>query len=323
MSRLPLLLCLLAAGIGQALAQDRHFRDCADCPQMVRIPPGSFTMGVPAAEEEREGGREWQVLRGRSAPETDITFERGFALGASPVTRAEYLAFEEATGRPRAASCRHIGRHPYLAGRWQWREQRGLTWWEPSFAQTELDPVVCVNWEDAQAYVAWLSQRTGQRYRLPSEAEWEYAARAGTAGPRWWPGGLKAACGHANVLDRTIVARYYPAWLAHPERLNDRIDFPCSDGHLATAPVDRFPANPFGLHDMLGNVRQWMQDCWNATLEDQPANGEARESGICSQRIVRGSSWNDGPWSTRAGYRDWLFLDRRETVVGFRVARAL
>jgi formylglycine-generating enzyme required for sulfatase activity len=274
---------------------------------MVWVPAGGFTMGVPSGEEEREGVP--QEFRGRSTPQLRVTVPR-FALGVHTVTRGECLAFAAATGRPVGASCWHftdIG-----GGNWNFRERNGLNWTNPGFSQSGNEPIVCVNWHDASAYAAWLSSRTGRRYRLPSEAEWEYAARAGTPGPRWW-GGREAACAHANVRDFSFAGHY--------NFQRDSTYFQCADGFAHTAPVGSFPANPFGLRDMLGNVWQWTADCWNPTLSGQPANGAARLTGDCSLRVVRGGAWNSDPGVVRAGFRTWSPPGSRNSNTGFRVAR--
>ena len=293
-----------------AAGQPREFRDCRDCPLMVAIPPGAFTMGAEAAEEERDNLP--PDLRGRSAPPTRVTIARGFALGKFPVTRAEYLGFAQATNRAPGLSCWGLAPQPDGSGRWQERQRQ--TWVSPGFGQTPQDPIVCVSWADAVAYAEWLSRRTGRRYRLPSEAEWEYAARAGTTGPRYWTAEPAETCTHANVRDHS-VADYYRA-------PRDASFFPCSDGFVHTARVGAFPPNPFGLHDMLGNVWQWTQDCWNPSLQGQPRTGAARESGDCLVRAARGGSWSNDPRFLRIAYRSSGPATVRSSNTGFRLARS-
>jgi formylglycine-generating enzyme required for sulfatase activity len=293
-----------------AAAQPREFRDCRDCPLMVAIPPGTFTMGAEAQEEERGGLP--PDLRGRSAPPTRITLARGFAIGKFPVTRAEFLAFAQATRRAPGTTCWGLAPQPDGSGRWQ--ERPRLTWTAPGFGQTPQDPIVCVSWADAADYAEWLSRRTGRRYRLPSEAEWEYAARAGTTGPRTWSAEPAETCRHANVRDHS-VADFYRA-------PRDASFFPCSDGFVHTARVGAFPANAFGLHDMMGNVWQWTQDCWNPTLQGQPRLGAARESGDCRTRAARGGSWSNDPRFLRVAYRSSGLATVRSSNTGFRLARS-
>jgi sulfatase modifying factor 1 len=140
--------------------------------------------------------------------------------------------------------------------------------------------VVCVSWEDASAYVRWLSQKTGKRYRLLTEAEWEYAARADTTTTRFWGDDAHRSCDYANGADVAAAARLSDVSIgAHAL---------CDDRYAYTAPVGSYRANAFGLHDMLGNVWEWTQDCWNTTYSGAPTDGTAWDAGDCSMRAVRG-----------------------------------
>jgi formylglycine-generating enzyme required for sulfatase activity len=290
-----------------ATAQPRDFRDCPTCPVMVPLEPGIFTMGADPREEERDGVP--SALRGRSAPTTPVTIQRGLSIGKYPVTRAEFLAFAQAASRAPGLSC--WAPQPARGGRWE--ERQRVNWANPGFAQTPQDPVVCVSWSDAVAYADWLTRVTGRRYRLPSEAEWEYAARGGTLGPRYWTETGDATCTRANLRDHSIAALYgAPA---------DASYAPCDDGFAHTSPVTAFPANPFGLHDMLGNVLQWTQDCWNDTLRGQPRQGSARETGDCSQRGARGGSWSNDIRQVRVTFRGSGPTIVRTANTGFRVVR--
>ncbi len=280
------------------------FRDCAECPEMVVIPGGRFVMGAAPGEEEREGVPE--PIRGWSQPRVDLTVD-SFMLGRYEVTRGEYAAFIAETGRPTGGNC------------WYWdfaegkakNDEPGRNWRNPGFAQTGRHPVVCVDWNDAQAYVAWLGRKTGKAYRLPNEAEWEYAARAGTTTTRPWGNAAGGACDHANVWDESAKGTYSNAINLHP----------CSDGFVHTAPAGSFQPNRFGLYDMIGNAWEWTQDCWNQTLAGVPTNGAARLSGDCSRRVMRGGSWFSGPRSARPANRDGVDAGARSSDLGFRVAR--
>jgi formylglycine-generating enzyme required for sulfatase activity len=162
------------------------------------------------------------------------------------------------------------------------------------FPQTDDDPVVCVDAHDADAYVRWLSTMTGNAYRLPSEAEWEYAARAGTTGVRYWGSDASSLCRHAAVGGCRLTG---------------------------TVPVGRFVPNPYGLHDMLGEAWQWMADCWNDSYADAPADGSPWLHGNCDLRVVRGGAWSTAAWTVRAAERDAYGTNYRASDVGFRVAR--
>ena len=180
------------------------------------------------------------------------------------------------------------------------------------FPQTDRDPAVCVNWADARAYVAWLSEKTGKSYRLLSESEWEYAARGGTRTSRHWGESASGQCGYANGADRTAKGRYSGWTVAE-----------CDDGHVWTAPVGTFKANGFGLHDVLGNVWEWVEDCWNDSYSGAPSDGSAWESGNCGRRVLRGGSWVNQPRNLRSAYRLRLVTGLRLSDTGFRVARTL
>ncbi|MCW5748096.1 MAG: formylglycine-generating enzyme family protein [Alphaproteobacteria bacterium] len=289
----------------------RIYRDCPQCPEMVSIPAGSYWMGAPAGEEERENVP--PQMRGRSAPQRAVRIEYTFSLGRYEVTREEFGAFVQATGYQTGTSC--WGLQP--GGKYV--EQRGLDWRNPGFPQTARDPVVCVSWADARAYIDWLGRITGKNfYRLPSEAEWEYAARAGKTTARYWGDGPDGACQYANVADLTAAGRY--SFVSTPENI-----FVCSDGYAYTAPVGQFRANAFGLYDMLGNVWEWTGDCWGDDLSRAPLNGSFRGSqgypGDCSKRVTRGGSFSFHPKFVRAATRFWGFWGYRHDSVGFRVAR--
>ena len=160
--------------------------------------------------------------------------------------------------------------------------------------------MINVTWDDAQAYVSWLSQQTGARYRLLSEAEWEYVARAGSRTARYWGESELGQCRNANGEDPYVS---------------------CSDGYLATAPVGSFAPNVFGLYDVIGNVYEWTQDCWNGSYAGAPTDGSAWQSGDCSGRVPRGGSWVSFPRNLRSASRGRARSVFREDFYGFRVAR--
>jgi formylglycine-generating enzyme required for sulfatase activity len=234
-------------------------------PEMVLIPPGSFVMGVPEAESARERSDDSDAR-----PLHEVTFEWGFWLGKYPVTRGEFAAFVADTGYDAAGS--------------EWRE--------PGFPQTERDPVVNVSAFDAEAYVAWLSHKTGRTYRLPSEAEWEYAARAGTTTARFWGDSWGAAPRHLAAESR------------------------------GTYPVGGFRPNAFGLYDVLGNVWEWVTDPWHDDYAGAPKDGSAwMRNRNERRRVLRGGSWDGNPGGVRAGVRSCVEADSRINIVGFRLAR--
>ena len=231
-------------------------------PDMVRIPAGKFMMGVP--QEESDGPEGWGASDDDSRPVHEVTFARPFLLGKYPVTVGEYAAFAGDTGR---------------------------TPEPPAFPQTDRHPAVNVSFAGAVAYTEWLSERTGLRYRLPSEAEWEYACRAGTTTARWWGDGFDPS--KANKNDQGTTA------------------------------VDHYDPNPWGLHDTIGNVFEWVADPMHDNYVDAPSDGSVwTTGGSDDSRVVRGGAWDNGVRVLRSGYRYWN-LDGARPWVGFRLARTL
>jgi len=287
--------------VGLSLAPGTVFRDCAECPELVMLPGGNATMGVEEAEDARENVP--SGFRGRARPQHAVSI-RGFALGKYEVTKAEFSIFVSETGYAVEGAC------SVFDGA-KWVKDPLRTWRDPGFAQSDRDPAVCVSWEDAQAYVAWLSRKSGRTYRLPSEAEWEFAARAGSTTARYWGDEAERACDFANVADRSAKTKF-DAWSVHD----------CRDGQVRSAPVGSYQPNAFGLHDMLGNAWEWTQDCWNANYSGAPSDGRAWEEYDCSRRVLRGGSWGDNPWSVRVGFRGRNNANYRSDTAGFRIARS-
>ena len=287
----------------------RRFRDCLECPELVVVPAGRFVMGAAPGEEEAENLR--ADRRGRSAPQVVVTIPRPLAIGKFEVTRGEFARFAGEAGHGLFAFLTGEACRTFENGKYE--ERAGRTWRAPGFEQDDRHPVVCVSWDDAQAYVQWLSRKTGKGYRLLSESEWEYAARAGTTTRRPWGDTAEAGCGHANIADAS--ARQFVPGITRGTV--------CDDGHAHTSPVGSYRANGFGLHDMLGNVYEWTADCWNENHASASPDGSARLSGNCSRRVLRGGSWLSLPEVTRSANRDWGTTDVRVGNRGFRVARTL
>lgn len=285
------------------------FRDCADCPEMVVVPAGSFMMGAPADELGsfvEEG------------PQRRVSI-RQFAMGKFDLTRGQWAAFVSATKHGTTEGCEYSG--------FPKEKESKASWSNLGFPQDDNHPAVCLTWSDAQDYLHWLSQKTGRKYRLPTEAEWEYAARAGTTTP--YPWGTKATHEFAN----------YGA------------DECCSGSALGrdkwvnTSPVGSFPPNGFGLYDMHGNVLQWVQDCFARSYAGLPMDGSAYEvvtklrmtgdlesmtgTSSCSYRMLRGGDWGDPPAMVRSAFRNFApppgetLEEYRSAGVGFRVAITL
>jgi formylglycine-generating enzyme required for sulfatase activity len=264
---------------------------CKDCPEMVAIPAGSFVMGSPDDEDDRND---------HEGPQTKMSI-RAFSMGKYSVTRGQFAEFIQATGYQPARRCFAE------VGNGKFDESSRASWKDPSFRQTDRDPVVCVNWEDAMAYVEWLSQATGKHYRLPSEAEWEYAARAGTTTSRIWGDDADDACDYANASDAELKKKY------------DWKTVACNDGYVYTSPVGKFKPNKFGLYDMMGNARQIVAGCLTDSIADLPKDGSANAD--CDQHPLRGSSWESYPTAImRVACREWVGPTYAHLAYGFRVA---
>lgn len=259
---------------------------CPDCPAFVTLPGGAFTMGSSAPEATAAEG-----------PPTPITLTP-FRLSATEVTIGQFRAFVQAAGYSPADGC-------YVwtsAGKMRLDKSAG--WQSPGVAVSDSHPVACVNWQDAQAYADWLAKTLGQPVRLPSEAELEYAIRAGAAPDA--PITAASACAVINGAD--AGSRF--GWR----------NTACTDGFPDLAPVAAKPANALGLHDTLGNLWEWTGDCWAASHRGASPEGTARTKGDCASRVLRGGSWDDPLQNLRAAYRVGIPAKRRQANVGFRVA---
>ena len=275
------LLLLSALTFVNAYQVGDTFRDCEVCPEMVVLPAGKFMMGSPEGERGR-----W-ISEG---PQHQVTISQPFAVGKYEVTVGQYTAFGEEAG--------HItGRCDFPEESWdpirlsQTNNHLGESWNNSRFDQTNNHPVTCVSWYDASTYAVWLSVKTGYEYRLLSEAEWEYAARAGTT--------------TAYYFGRMILGDI-------AQHIRD-----------TTAAVGSFPANAFGLHDMHGNVSEWVEDCSHVGYVGAPTNGSSWLSGCydAQRRGLRGGSWDDRPGGLRSANRNWFNAPDRRNTNGFRVAR--
>ncbi|MBC8027434.1 MAG: SUMF1/EgtB/PvdO family nonheme iron enzyme [Steroidobacteraceae bacterium] len=260
------------------------FRDCATCPLMVALAAGSYTQGSAAGEPDAQPFEQ---------PAHAVTIAEPFAAGVHEITVGEFAEFARDNTRNSEGCAAYDG---------EWKLQASTNWRNATPEQQSTHPVSCVSWKDANDYAAWLSQRTGFTYRLPSAAEWEYFARAGSA-TLPWPD-ADAACENANVADQSGAQRY-PGWTA----------FACKDGFVHAAPVGSFTANAFGLTDTLGNVFEWTQDCWREHY--------AQLDGDCTQHETRGGSWFTAPSFVRPAYRNRFESGYQANSIGFRLVREI
>jgi formylglycine-generating enzyme required for sulfatase activity len=272
----------LAPVIWRVVATPTLLWDGAEFPRMIVIPAGEYTMGSPAAEAGRSPNE---------GPRHRVRIGYSFAVSQYSITVGEYARFVRDTRHDGGEACFTIEHGLYRL--------RGNRDWRHAGYHTSSDaPVGCVNWYDAQAYVAWLSTRTGHDYRLLSESEFEYANRAGATGPFWWGetiGSNRAVCdGCGSATD-----------------------------NREPAPVGSFSANAFGLHDTTGNSWSWLSDCWNATYAGAPADGSSFATGDCDLHVMRGGSVHSPARELRSASRSRHWFSLRNMPVGFRVARAL
>jgi formylglycine-generating enzyme required for sulfatase activity len=287
---LALVLLVLAAGGAKA----ETFRECPQCPEMVGVPAGKFLMGSPAHEAGRFDSE---------GPQHAVSV-KAFALGKFDVTSEEFLTFLRAS-RYQPAPC-----NPLLGLGWK-VEGRDLAY-PPSQDEPPRWPAVCLSWKDAGAYIGWLNTqvkaahpvlagRAGP-YRLPSEAEWEYAARAGSNAARWW--GEDIGVGNANCN-------------GCGSQWDDSV----------LSPVDAFKPNPFGLYGVLGNAWQWTADCWHPSYVGAPSDGSAWNEPNCVRHVMRGGAWNNVPIFVRSASRNGAASNESDydysSLAGFRVARDL
>jgi len=274
-------------------------RDCAECPEVVRVPAGTFVIGTPGADPHLTRAESQAVI---------VRIAKPVGIGRLEVTRREYRAFVADSGYDAHGPC--ITWDETLS-RFNADRNRGPD--NPGRPREARDdhPVACVSWSDAKAYVQWLARRTGKPYRLPSEAEWEYAARAGSTA-RWpWGDSATDGCDFANLYDLSSRESYAFGW--EPTR--------CRDSYPDVAPAGALRANAFGLYDMIGNVAEWVEDCYTDSYIGRPRDGRAWVwAGGCSRRVVRGGSWVTPADRARSAYRDSAEIGTRADHLGFRVA---
>ena len=271
-------------------------------PQMVVVPHGAFRMG----SEENEGQES-------ERPARNIRFDRGFAMSRTEITVGEFRRFMQATKhRARASRRGYSTAYDERSGN---LVRRGNVDWQSDYTGRPASddmPVIHVSAKDAMAYAEWLSAQTGQRYRLPSEAEFEYALRAGNRGRFPWGDGPPPprAGNFTGALDVSPSGRRWRNAFAG-----------YGDGNWGPAPVATYRANAWGLHDMAGNVSEWVADCWHDTFRRAPRGGEAWINPGCRSRVVRGASWASAPEELRSAWRQGSDANNTTARIGFRVVR--
>lgn len=285
---------------------DRFLDIPGQAPSMVVVPTGSFRMGAP---DNEEGHQDAEI------PQHDVTIAKGFAMARTAITVGQFREFVKASGY-QPDSSKLGGASVYDEGTGTMRDDPNAGW-QDDYVGKSADgrlPVVNISWADAKAYADWLSQRTGKTYRLPSEAEFEYALRAGTTTRYWWGDGApsRKVENLTGGSDRSPSGRRWSNAFAGYR-----------DGFWGPAPVMSFSPNPFGLYDMGGNVSEWVQDCWHDSYLRAPRDGGAWVNPGCSVRVVRGGSWGSSPDQVRSSYRQGADASVRSGRVGFRILREL
>ncbi len=285
---------------------DRYVDMPGKTPTMVVIPTGHFEMGAPDNEQDHIEA---------ATPQHEVTLAKGFAMARSELTVGQFREFVRASGYV-PDSIKLGGASVYDERSGAMRDDARATW-ENDYAGRKAGdnlPVVNISWNDANAYAAWLSQRTGKVYRLPSEAEFEYAMRGRTSSRYWWGGGVPDRKVE-NLTGSDDRSRSGRSWSNSFRGYRD--------GYWGPAPVMSFAANPFGLYDIDGNVSEWVGDCWHDSYIRAPVDGSAWVNPGCSARVLRGGSWGSSPEQVTSAYRQGADSDIRSGRVGFRVVREL
>jgi len=275
-------------------------------PEMVVVPLGTFTLGSPKNEKDRANNE---------GPQIQVKFAKAFAMAAAETTVSEFRRFVKATGySPTSLLSRKSTVYDETTG--TLGERAGVDWEDDHLGRKAADnlPVIHVSWLDAHAYAEWLSRETGKRYRLPSEAEFEYVLRAGSNTPFPWGDGVptKAVANVTGSRDRSESKRNWVNAFANYD-----------DGHWGPAPVRSYEANRFGLFDTVGNVAEWVEDCWHDTYQRAPTDGSAWVNEGCGTRMLRGSSWASAPDQVRSGFRLGAGPGSVDARLGFRLVRDL
>ena len=290
---------------GQVIS-DRYLDIVGSGPAMVVVPLGKFEMGSPLSERGHASAEQ---------PQHEVDIAKGFAIGRTEITVAQFREFVRASGYvPDSDKLGGASVYDETTGRMQMVANAD---WQDDYAGKRAhdnDPVVNVSWNDAHAYAQWLAQRTGKKYRLPSEAEFEYAERGGTTTPYWWGSGTPST----PVENLTGSGDRSPS---HRSWSNAFRDY--DDGYWGPAPVMSFAANPFGIYDIDGNVSEWVADCWHDNYIRAPHDGSAWVNPGCDERVIRGGSWGSAPEQDRSAFRQAAPATARSGRVGFRVVRDL
>ncbi|HEY0893198.1 MAG TPA: formylglycine-generating enzyme family protein [Cellvibrio sp.] len=281
--------------------------DLAIEPVMVDIPAGQLTIHPTPPKNDK-------LTSGASSSQAGTPRNvkiKPFRMGKYEVTTKEFGQFIAATNYPAATTCRQMNSK-------EWFSDYPGGWKGNKHSSSEFEPVTCIGWDAMQAYIDWLNKETGKHYRLPSEIEWEYAARAGTTTNYYWGDEPAQACTYANVADQAAEAAIKRDYDGLESK--DHVGVvPCDDKTGYASVVGIYQPNAFGLHDMIGNINEFTGDCFNEDYPGNATDGSLRLSGDCSKRIIRGGSWHWAPFPTinRGGWK----TDFVGALEGFRIAQ--
>ena len=275
--------------------------------EFVWVPGGCFMMGQTEAEKQyliREAGQEtYDKYYKRELPRHRVCVD-GFWMGKTEVTRGQFREFVRQTGYKTDAEKKGKAKVFNKDTDWKWKELPGYNWKKVGYSQNDTHPATCISWNDAKAFADWLSRKTGRKIRLPTEAQWEYAARGGTDGMRFWGSEDSDACRYANAADKGH-------WGGNI--------FPCDDGYKFTAPAGNYQPNPFGLYDMLGNVWEWCADWYSGGYYSKSPEKNPQGPIGGRYRVLRGGAWVSFPGRVRAANRSWGTPGVRNSSKGFRL----
>jgi formylglycine-generating enzyme required for sulfatase activity len=315
---LPALLAATPAAAQDAAAGKKPgetFKDCDACQTMVVVPAGKFKIGSTEEERTREGVP--AVFGDHEGPVRDITIAKPFAIATTETTRAQFAQFVTETRRPIPTEC---FTYNFSDDTWAGTPGNVANWQKPGFTQDDTHPVVCVSLDDASDYAAWLSKKTGKTYRVATEAEWEYAARAGTGTARYWGNATQPICTKAHIMTTATFTAIKSAQSWQDELM-------CSGEQAWTAPVASFDPNPWGIYDMLGNAWEWVVDCAATDHAKLPTDGTAQTAangGDCKHRLNKGGAFHSRVWlarpATRGGGQDG---SHRPVAASIRIVRDL
>ncbi len=285
---------------------DNSYRDCDDCPLMINIDGGSFLMGTATAD------RLTDPRTGKPAtndgPQHEVSVA-GFSIAMHEVTVEDFARFVAATQHQTSIKCMNFSKPAGFS------INADTRWDKPGFPQSDDAPVGCVSFYDAQAYADWLSSISGENYRLPTEAEWEYAARAGATGPYFWGNDPERVCDYANVRSEGAYT------ISKRQVESDKLGFPCDDGYPQSSPAGSFNPNSYGLYDMQGNNWEWVADCNHKNYEGAPKDGSVWQDEQCQFGVIRGGSHLNLVERSSVTVRAGRPRSGAATNMGFRVAK--